>query len=271
MTMSNQSLNHRHVDTEITDRELDMMLRQAHRRLDPILRRIRRPRVGVGVTTTALGPLFVAQSRRGLMYLRFLKSDDQPGDFLRELGDEFDLVEDQSSADQIRHEVRALLAGDTEAIARRAIDLSLVHSVFQRRVLKRLRRVPAGAAITYQGLAAATGSPAAQRAIGNTVGANPIPIYVPCHRVIKSDGSIGNYGGGVERKLALLRAEGFRPDRARRIPVHAVYGHLGTKIFCRPDCSAARRASRERMLIFAAPDNASRAGLRPCKLCRPST
>ncbi len=247
---------------------LDDLLKMAHRRLDPALRRIRREGVAIGVANTPLGPLLIAQSDRGLMTVRFLDSGDS-SPFIAELREQFELHQDDAMAAVIGHEIEQLLDGDARAITEHPVDLRLVESDFQRRALKRLRRVPAGAVISYQGLAAAAGSPAAQRAIGNTVASNPIAIYVPCHRVIKSDGAIGNYGGGVERKIALLRAEGFRPDSARRIPADAVYGHLVTRIFCRPTCAAAKRARRDRMLIYPGVQGATSAGMRPCKLCHP--
>jgi O-6-methylguanine DNA methyltransferase len=257
------------LDVAFDDAALEDLLHRAHRRLDPVLRRIARPRVEVGIAPTPLGRLLIAHTTRGLLTVRFPDKDDGAS-FLNGLRNQFDLVAGDAIAAEVADEISRLLHGDTAAIAKRPIDLSLVTSDFQRRALLRLRRVPAGAVTTYQALAGATGSPSAQRAIGNTVAVNPLAIYVPCHRVIRSDGSIGNYGGGVERKLALLRAEGFAADRAQRIPVAAVYGHLGTRIFCRPTCAAARRARRDRMFIFAGPDRASAAGMRPCKLCHPA-
>jgi O-6-methylguanine DNA methyltransferase len=256
-------------DEALTQPAMQELLRIAHRRLDPVLRRLQRPWVGAGVAVTPIGRLLVAQSARGLMALRFPEADDG-ADFLSGLRLHFDVVADRALAAEVADEIIRLLHGDATAIADRPVDLSLVTSDFQRRALMSLRKVPAGAVTTYQALAGATGSPSAQRAIGNTVAVNPIAIYVPCHRVIRSDGAIGNYGGGVERKIALLRAEGFAADRARRIPAAAVYGHLGTRIFCRPTCSAAKRARRDRMFIFAAPDKAAAAGMRACKLCRPA-
>lgn len=253
----------------VDDAALAELLRMAHRRLDPVLHRIARPRAQVGIASTPLGRLLIAQTARGLLTVRF-PDPDEGAKFLSGLRDRFDLVADDRAAAEVADEIARLLEGDAAALTARPIDLSLVTSDFQRRALMRLRRVPAGAVTTYQALAGATGSPAAQRAIGNTVAVNPLAIYVPCHRVIRSDGSIGNYGGGVDRKLALLRAEGFVADRALRIPAAAVYGHLGTRIFCRPSCGAAKRARRDRMFIFAGPDRASAAGMRPCKLCRPA-
>ena len=133
----------------------------------------------------------------------------------------------------------------------------------------RLRAVPSGSVITYQGLAAAVGHPHSQRAIGTTMATNPIPLFVPCHRVIRSDGTVGNYGGGVDRKLMLLEREGFHVGPDLKMPSAAVLGHRGTHIFCRPACRAAQRADQTRMLIFADAEKAEHAGLRPCKLCHP--
>ena len=253
---------------DLSEKALDDLLRRAHRRLDPALRRIRRERVAIGITETAIAPLLVAQGARGLMAVRFLDIGDNAA-FLARLRERFELVPDAAIATVIGQEIALLLRGDARAVDARAVDLRLVASEFQRRALKHLRKIPAGALTSYQALAAAAGSPSAQRAIGNTVASNPIAIYVPCHRVIKSDGAIGNYGGGVERKLALLRAEGFQPDAASRIPAGTVYGHQVTRIFCRPTCSAAKRARRDRMLIYPGAQGATTAGLRPCKLCHP--
>jgi methylated-DNA-[protein]-cysteine S-methyltransferase len=254
---------------ELDETALEELVSAAHRRLDPALRRIQRPRVEIGVADTAVGALLIAQSMRGLLMVRFMDTRNT-ATLTAELKERFDLIESASMVAEIGSELERFFHGDTAAIAGRPVDLSLVDSPFQRRALTRLRKVPAGAVTTYQALAAATGSPSAQRAIGNTVASNPIPIYVPCHRVIKSDGSIGNYGGGVERKLKLLRAEGFAVDRGQRIPAGAVYGHLVTRIFCKPSCGAAKRARIDRMLIFPDTKNATAAGMRPCKLCRPS-
>jgi O-6-methylguanine DNA methyltransferase len=254
---------------DFPDAMVDELLRQARLRLVPALDRIRRPRARVAVIDCSIGRLLAAQSTRGLVALRFMDSDDTIS-ILIVLSRHFDVVEDDAVASEIGAEIERLMQGDSGAISARAVDLSLVESDFQRRALTRLRRVPAGSVISYQGLAEAIGMPSAQRAIGNTVASNPVPIYVPCHRVIRSDGSLGNYGGGPERKLKLLRAEGFGVDLQRRIPPEAVYGHWASRIFCRPTCSAVRRAERRRWLIFANPEQAHRFGMRACKLCHPA-
>jgi len=87
-----------------------------------------------------------------------------------------------------------------------ALDLRLAQG-FRRRVLDHLREVPYGATATYTALATAAGSPRAVRAVGSACATNPIPIVVPCHRVVRTDGTIGQYLGGTETKRALLALE----------------------------------------------------------------
>jgi methylated-DNA-[protein]-cysteine S-methyltransferase len=86
------------------------------------------------------------------------------------------------------------------------IDLQLAHG-FRRNVLTHLREIPYGATETYATVAAATGRPAAVRAVGTACARNPLPLVVPCHRVVRSDGTIGQYGGGQAAKQQLLQLE----------------------------------------------------------------
>lgn len=91
-----------------------------------------------------------------------------------------------------------------------ALDLSLSSGDFRRRALEAARRIPPGETATYGDLAAEAGNPKAARAVGSAMATNPIPIVVPCHRVVPSTGGLGNYGGGVEIKALLLNLEGYR-------------------------------------------------------------
>jgi methylated-DNA-[protein]-cysteine S-methyltransferase len=147
--------------------------------------------------------------------------------------------------------------------------LTLAGNAFQKKVLERLLTVPRGALISYQALGAAVGSARSARAVGNAMHNNPVPIYVPCHRVILSDGRIGGYGGGTARKLKLLRSEGFAVEGDVASIPGIVWGHQGTKIYCRPSCRTAARVGRGRILFFADAEQAQRAGMRPCKICCP--
>ncbi len=256
-----------HVE-HIDDGVLDAMINEARADIERDLQLIRRPEARVGVIPSPVGKLLVAESDRGLATIHFLSMDGAERT-LETLRKKFELIENEASTRRVGAEIDRLFKGDFSVLAHR-VDLSVVESDFQRRALTLLRTVPPGAVITYQGLAAAVGHPNSQRAIGTTMATNPVPIFVPCHRVIKSDGTIGNYGGGVENKLKLLRAEGFSVGRDLRLPSGAVMGHRKTRIFCRPQCSAAKRADASRSLIFADAQAAGHAGLRACKLCRPT-
>ena len=256
------------LDVEADDeRGLDAALIEGRRRLDKALARERRPIARVGLIESPVGQLFVADGPRGILAIRFM--DGRGLDPLRAMRGKYDIVEDQAAADRIGGEIRRFIAGDHTAL-KHDIDFSLVESDFKRRALMKLCKVPLGSVTTYQALASAIGAPDGQRAVGNAMGSNPIPIYVPCHRVIKSDLSIGNYGGGVDRKLKLLRAEGFSVGKDLRVPADAVMGHQGTHIYCRPECSAAKRVTSGKFYIYADSERARGAGLRACKLCRPA-
>ncbi|HEY0389049.1 MAG TPA: methylated-DNA--[protein]-cysteine S-methyltransferase, partial [Gaiellales bacterium] len=87
------------------------------------------------------------------------------------------------------------------------VDWSLTASAFRRRVLERTAKIPYGATASYREVASAAGNDRAVRAAGTALGANPIPIVVPCHRVLRSGGSLGGYAGGLERKRFLLDLE----------------------------------------------------------------
>lgn len=248
---------------------VEELLRHSLVSVDRALKRVRRPQASVGVVESPLGNLLVATSAGGVVLNHYLRDGGDLEAAVATLRLKFDPVEDQRAVRGVGEEVRRYLAGDAKAL-RRKVDLTLVEHSFQKKVLDKLQAVPRGALISYQALGAAVGAPKAARAVGNALHNNPVPIYVPCHRVISSDGRIGGYGGGASRKLQLLRSEGFAVrNAARGIPDSVVWGHTGTKIFCRCNCRTAAHVDRTRILFFADPRQARRAGMRPCKICRP--
>jgi methylated-DNA-[protein]-cysteine S-methyltransferase len=109
--------------------------------------------------------------------------------------------------------IRAYLAGDIAALGRIRVETG--GTPFQRRVWGALRRIPPGRTMTYGALARALGRDAAARAVGAANGRNPIPVVVPCHRLIGGDDSLTGYGGGLWRKRWLLRHEAARTSAAR--------------------------------------------------------
>jgi methylated-DNA-[protein]-cysteine S-methyltransferase len=107
-----------------------------------------------------------------------------------------------------REALRAYFEGEPLSLP---VDLRLASAPFRRAVLDRLREVPRGETVSYGELAARAGNPKAARAVGTACARNPVPIVVPCHRVLPGTGRLGSYRGGPERKAALLALEGATP------------------------------------------------------------
>ena len=114
----------------------------------------------------------------------------------------------EAEACDLPRRLKAFAEGERVELAR-DIDWEGV-SGFRRAVLEETLRIPAGETRTYGWLASRVGSPRASRAVGRVMATNPLPIVVPCHRVVASDGSLHGYGGGLDVKAALLRLEGAR-------------------------------------------------------------
>jgi methylated-DNA-[protein]-cysteine S-methyltransferase len=115
---------------------------------------------------------------------------------------------ESSDGDGVASALRAYFSGDLQTIESIAVDPA--GTEFQQRVWSALRAIRAGETISYSGLARSIGAPHAVRAVGAANGANPIPIVIPCHRVVGSDGRLVGYGGGLHRKEWLLTHEGAR-------------------------------------------------------------
>lgn len=152
------------------------------------------------------GPLLVAVSSRGLVRLAY--PNEPPEQVVEELARRISprVLESPGPTDEVRRELAEYFEG-TRRRFEVPVDWALTHG-FGRRVLRATARVPFGRVTTYREVATRAGSPRAYRAAGNALGANPIPIVVPCHRVLHSDGGLGGYTGGIERKEFLLELEG---------------------------------------------------------------
>jgi methylated-DNA-[protein]-cysteine S-methyltransferase len=154
-----------------------------------------------------LGPLVVAATPNGLVrvsYTEFRGEDDVLEDLARRVSPR--VLEAPARLDGVRRELDEYFEGRRERFDT-PIDWSHLAG-FTREVLRATAKIPFGDVSTYAGVAQAAGSPRAVRAAGNALGANPMPVVVPCHRVLRTGGSLGGYTGGLERKEFLLRLEG---------------------------------------------------------------
>ncbi|MFE0698643.1 methylated-DNA--[protein]-cysteine S-methyltransferase [Streptomyces sp. NPDC058872] len=165
------------------------------------------------VVESPIGPLFLAATERGLVRVEFHATAERRERMLDRLAGQFGVGAVERAAGRLAEPVRQLdryFAGGL-----RAFDLPLDWSLttgFNRQVLRELARtVPYGTVVGYGELAGRVGQPGAAQAVGAAMGANPLPLVVPCHRVVESGGGLGGFGGGLETKRQLLALEGVLP------------------------------------------------------------
>ena len=152
------------------------------------------------------GTLLLAATRRGLVRLAFPEEDTDS--VLERLARRLSprIVEAPASLDRARRELDEYFTGSRRGFEL-ALDWTLV-GPFGRRVLRVTSEIPYGGVQSYAEVASDAGSPRGSRAAGNALCSNPIPIVIPCHRVLRSGGALGGYGGGIDRKRWLLELEG---------------------------------------------------------------
>jgi O-6-methylguanine DNA methyltransferase len=158
-----------------------------------------------------------------------------------------------------RLELAEYLAGQ-RAFFSVPLDLSGV-GPFQRQVLEEARGIAFGEARTYAWVAGRIGHPGAVRAVGTALGRNPLPLLVPCHRVLRTGGGLGGYLFGLPVKARLLALERVTP---------VLEGCTSTRIVCRVGCIHGRHMRPDHRVVFASVGDARSVGYRPCRVCRPA-
>ena len=156
------------------------------------------------IVESALGPMLVAATPKGICRLTF----DDSVESLLKLFPKATIVDDDGS---MRELVEGALAAVERPAAASDLPLDVAGTAFQEAVWRELRKIPPGETRSYAQIAAAIGKPGAVRAVGTANGDNHVAVLIPCHRVIRSDGSLGGYAGGLDRKRRLLEAEGHSP------------------------------------------------------------
>lgn len=213
------------------------------------------------------GPAYVAWNGRGVTAFVPVDVAGSPGDFAHRHprpATQVDAPPERLAA----HLDRTMRTG---RIGRLPIDLSSIGE-FQRKVLEKCAEIPPGEIRPYGWIAREIGNPGAVRAVGTALGRNPVPVLIPCHRVVRTDGKIGNYAYGSSMKRSLLEREGLDPDEIEALAGRGVrlIGSDTTGIYCYPTCRHARRISDVHRVEFRTESDAEAAGFRPCKICRPA-
>lgn len=216
-----------------------------------------------------VGRIFVAHSKAGISLVSRARS---AADFERTFRARFDRSI-EPSADAPPANVRALVAGRIRGRdANVRFDLRGV-SEFERAVLRKALEIPPGEVRPYSWIAREIGHPEAVRAAGSALAKNPVPLLIPCHRVVRSDGHIGNYSlGGARNKRTLLAAEGADPRTLEKLAAEGVryLGNEEGRYYCFPTCGGLQSLIRDNPVRFGSCREAEAAGYRPCAACRPA-
>ncbi len=213
---------------------------------------------------SAIGEVVVTFNPRGVSSVDIV--DDFETRFTERFGRP--LIRAEAPASWRGHIPEALERGTP---GRLPVDLRSV-TEFQSEVLLTTASIPRGEVRPYGWVANEVHRPRAVRAVGSAVARNPIPLIIPCHRVVRSDGQIGNYSlGGPHNKHDLLVHEGARPDVLEELAAHhiRVRANRTTGVYCHPTCSGIRRSKQANVVDFHSISEAEEAGYRACKNCRP--
>lgn len=217
-----------------------------------------------------VGPVLVARNGRGISAVGPAFTDDATDAFEAMFARHFgrSLHRARTVDPTFRRSLeRALREGRGRGVR---LDLRGL-SPFASDVLATALRIPRGEIRPYGWVAREIGHPAAVRAVGTALGHNPVPLLIPCHRVVRSDGSVGEYAWGSALKRAALTAEGLDPA-ALESQAHLGARYLGsdtTHIVCLPTCRHARSITERHRVPFRSLEAAAAAGYRPCRDCRP--
>ncbi len=163
--------------------------------------------VAYATLDSPVGTLLLASTPRGLVRIAYLDGGEQESEVLEQLSVKVSprVLSAPRKLDEPRRELEQYFEGARPRFEI-PLDWQLTHG-FGRRVLEATARIPFGSISSYKLVAADAGSPRGSRAAGNALGSNPLPIVVPCHRVLHSGGGLGGYTGGLDRKRTLLAIE----------------------------------------------------------------
>ena len=216
-----------------------------------------------------LGSVFIAYNEAGISAVMRANTDLE---FSEWFGDRFGrpLRYQREPPDKLRRALGERLT--RSGAGRLRFDLHEL-TPFERDVLLKTLEIPRGEVRTYGWIAREIGRPGAVRAVGTALGNNPIPYLIPCHRVIRSDGHLGQYSaGGTAAKREVLALEGLDPDQLEGMARARIryQGSDTTHIFCFPTCRNARRITDAHRVAFHSEREALATGYRPCKVCRPA-
>ena len=222
------------------------------------------------IVASPIGPLRIAWNGRGVSAVESAP-DDRAFELRFEARTRRPIHRREALPADLARAIERRLAGDRRA--RISLDLRGT-TEFEQAVWRKALEIPRGEVRPYGWIAAEIGRPKAVRAVGTALGHNPVPLIVPCHRVVRSDGMMGQYSlGGPRNKRTILATEGLDPDELERMARAGIryVGSDTTHIYCLPSCHNARRIQPKHRVPFGSLASSEAAGYRACRDCRPSS
>ncbi len=249
-------------------------LARARTRLDARLGELRRRTVAYRIFPSPLGNILIGLSEHGVSIIEYLdRAHGLAHSRLARLPG-VEAVEDGAEVERYYRELLEYLEGRRTQLEW-PLDLKLARSDFHRQVLRATAGIPHGAVTSYAAVAGEIGRPSATRAVAQALRWNPIPIVIPCHRVVGASGALTGYAGDrVGLKQRLLAVEGVAIVKSHgdlKVPRQSMYvRYPGDDSYCLPTCSALETVDHpHRLMLFGSRDRAEAAGLHPCDACRP--
>jgi methylated-DNA-[protein]-cysteine S-methyltransferase len=243
---------------------------RARQRLEASLHDLRRRTITYRIFPSPLGQILIAQSEQGVSLVEYLgsRTDVRHSRLAQTRG--MEAIEDGAEVEALYRELMEYLEGKRTRLDW-PLDLRLVRSDFHRHVLSATSEIPYGAVTSYAGLACQVGKPTAARAVAQALRWNPLPIVIPCHRVVGTSGALTGYAGDkIGLKQQLLTTEGIRTQKAG-IPRKSMYISIPNETFyCLPSCSWIPTAEHpHRFIFFGTRERAEASGRTACGDCRP--
>ena len=229
--------------------------------------------VAYRVFPSPLGPILIARSEQGVSLVEYLGRGRGLGASRLSLASGVEPVEGGPELEGLHRELIEYLGGRRTHLAW-PLDLRLASSDFHRAVLEATAAIPYGAVTSYTHIADEIGRPEATRAVAQALRWNPLPIVVPCHRVVGASGALIGYAGNrLPLKRRLLGVEGVPTLKAAddvRVARQSMYVlGPGDEEYCLPTCPSITPARRARSTFFGSQGRAEAAGMAPCTTCRP--
>ena len=231
-----------------------------------------RPRLVLSIWDSPIGPIRIGRTDKGVALVEFVSPDDSKETVAR-FKKNFAVEQSEGNFAALTQKLEAYLNGSRQALDW-AIDDALMRSDFQRQVLQAASEVPYGTLTTYLGIAERINQPKAVRAVAQALRYNPVPIQIPCHRIIGSNGNLTGYAGNkVALKRDILAVEGIPTVQSKSgfaVARNQLYiGRQQEYVFCRPSCEASKTVRAGDRLLISSRERAEEIGYAACHVCQP--